>query len=323
MNFNELNKNGLVECFAVVKKCDRKVSSKGGAYLDLILADNEGEISAKLWDYHENTHGSYDIDSFVKVRGTLSQYNGADQLRIERIRPVCAADGVNIDDYVQHAGYSGEYMLGKIEEKINDFSDTDLKLLVSTIIERNREKLLYWPAAYRLHHAIRGGLLMHTLSIVKLCEGVCEIYPFVNKDLLIAGAILHDIAKTKEYEVGETGIASGYSVEGNLIGHLVMGAIMVRETAVELDTPPKTAMLLEHMLISHHGEPEFGAAVRPLFLEAELLSELDSMDARVYQIHEAINSTSEDGFSNKLWALDNRKMYNHGMSDIKKEVNLD
>lgn len=323
MNFTELNKNGLVEGFSVIKKCDKKISSKGGAYLDLTLADNDGEISAKLWDYKESEHGGYSVDSFVKVRGVISQYNGMDQLRVDKIRPVCAADGVNIEDYVQHAGYPGEYMLNKITEKINEFTDADLKHLVTVLIEKNREKLLYWPAAFRLHHAIRGGLLMHTLSIVRLCDGVCEIYPFVNKDLLIAGAILHDIAKTSEYEVGETGIASGYSVEGNLIGHLVMGAIMIREAAVELGTPPKKAMLLEHMIISHHGEPEFGAAVRPLFLEAELLSELDSMDARVYQIREAVAPVNEDDFSNKLWALDNRKMYNHGMSDMKTEVNLD
>lgn len=323
MNFTELNKNGLVEGFAIIKKCDKKVSSKGGTYLDLTLSDNDGEISAKLWDYKESEHGSYSVDSFIKVRGLVSQYNGMDQLRIDKIRPVCAADGVNIEDYVQHAEYSGEYMLNKITEKINEFSDEDLKLLVITLVERNREKLLYWPAAFRLHHAIRSGLLMHTLSIVKLCESVCLVYPFVNRDLLIAGAILHDIAKIGEYEVGETGIASGYSIEGNLIGHLVMGAMMIRETAIELGTPAKKAMLLEHMIISHHGEPDFGAAVRPLFLEAELLSELDSMDARVYQIKEAVSPINEDDFSNKLWALDNRKMYNHGMSDIKSEVNLD
>lgn len=143
---------------------------------------------------------------------------------------------MDITDYVRHAGYTGEYMYNKITETINAFSDEDLKKLVGTIFTENKEKLLKWPAAYKLHHAIRGGLLMHTLSIVKLCEGVCEVYPFVDKDLLLSGAILHDIAKTLEFNVGETGLANGYSVEGNLIGHLVMGAMMVREAADKLGT---------------------------------------------------------------------------------------
>ena len=323
MNFTKLNNNGLVDGFGILTKCEKKTSSRGGAYLDMILSDNDGEISAKLWDYNENTHGKFETDMFVKVRGTISQYNGADQLRVEKMRKVTPEDNVDITDYVRHAGYTGEYMYNKITETINAFSDEDLKKLVGTIFTENKEKLLKWPAAYKLHHAIRGGLLMHTLSIVKLCEGVCEVYPFVDKDLLLSGAILHDIAKTLEFNVGETGLANGYSVEGNLIGHLVMGAMMVREAADKLGTDKKREMLLEHMILSHHGEPEFGAAVRPLFLEAELLSELDLMDARVYQIHEAISPLNEDDFPGRLWALDNRKIYNHGLADNKKDVDLD
>lgn len=172
----------------------------------MILSDNDGEISAKLWDYNENTHGKFDPDMFVKVRGTISQYNGADQLRVEKMRKVTPEDNVDITDYVRHAGYTGEYMYNKITETINAFSDEDLKKLVGTIFTENKEKLLKWPAAYKLHHAIRGGLLMHTLSIVKLCEGVCEVYPFVDKDLLLSGAILHDIAKTLEFNVGKQGL---------------------------------------------------------------------------------------------------------------------
>lgn len=172
----------------------------------MILSDNDGEISAKLWDYNENTHGKFETDMFVKVRGTISQYNGADQLRVEKMRKVTPEDNVDITDYVRRAGYTGEYMYNKITETINAFSDEDLKKLVGTIFTENKEKLLKWPAAYKLHHAIRGGLLMHTLSIVKLCEGVCEVYPFVDKDLLLSGAILHDIAKTLEFNVGKQGL---------------------------------------------------------------------------------------------------------------------
>lgn len=322
MNFTPINQNGLYEGFALITKSEKKVTAKGKDYLDLTLSDKDGEISAKYWDYNESVQGQFPAETLVKVRGTISQYNGADQFRVERIRKATDADDVNMADFVRSASYSGEYMYAQLSECVNGFADADFKKLVSYMLEQNKEKLLYWPAAYRLHHALRGGLLMHTLSIVRLCEGVCKVYPFVNRDLLLSGAILHDIAKLSEFVVGDTGIASGYSVEGNLIGHLVMGARMVDETAKVLAIPAEKSMLLQHMVLSHHGEPDFGAAVRPLFLEAELLSELDLMDARVYQIHDATAPLQKGAFTNRMWALEDRKMYNHGLSDNDKPVQL-
>ncbi|MGN0560152.1 MAG: 3'-5' exoribonuclease YhaM family protein, partial [Candidatus Fimenecus sp.] len=310
------------EGFALITKSEKKVTAKGKDYLDLTLSDKDGEISAKYWDYNESVQGQFPAETLVKVRGTISQYNGADQFRVERIRKATDADDVNMADFVRSASYSGEYMYAQLSECVNGFADADFKKLVSYMLEQNKEKLLYWPAAYRLHHALRGGLLMHTLSIVRLCEGVCKVYPFVNRDLLLSGAILHDIAKLSEFVVGDTGIASGYSVEGNLIGHLVMGARMVDEAAKALAIPAEKSVLLQHMVLSHHGEPDFGAAVRPLFLEAELLSELDLMDARVYQIHDATTPLQKGAFTNRLWALEDRKMYNHGLSDNDKQVQL-
>ena len=214
-------------------------------------------------------------------------------------------------------------MFEKLVECVEEFQDKDLQKLVLHMLNEHKADLLKWPAAYRLHHAIRGGLLLHTLSIVRLCEGVCRIYPFVDADLLFAGAILHDIAKLTEFEVGNAGIASGYTVEGNLIGHLVKGAMMIDEAAKALGIPEEKSMLLQHMVLSHHGEPEFDAAVRPAFLEAELLSELDLMDARVYQITETLAPLQPGAFSNRVWALYNRKLYNHARGDRNKTVNLD
>lgn len=320
MNFKEIGNNGLVEGFAVIKQCDKKMTKNGSYYLDLVLSDKDGEIFAKVWDYNEASHGQYDTDGFVKVRGIISQYNGHDQLKIERIRPVIESDNVDVSDYVKSADYTGEEMFSHLLSLVNGFKDEDLKKIVSYLLNENKEKILYFPAAFRLHHAIRCGLLMHTASIVKLCESVCKVYPFVNRELLISGAILHDIAKTVEFDVKETGIASGYTVEGNLIGHLVMGAMMVKEAGQKLGTDKEKSMLLQHMIISHHGEPEFGAAVRPLFLEAELLSQLDSMDAKVYEIMDAVSGIEKGEFTNRLWALDDRKFYKYNDAELKVDL---
>ncbi|MCH5190936.1 MAG: HD domain-containing protein [Oscillospiraceae bacterium] len=320
MNFKEIGNAGQVEGFAVIKQCDRKTAKNGNAYLDMVLSDRDGEISAKLWDYTEVSHGKYEADMFVKIRGTLLKYNGNDQLRIERIRPVIDSDNVRISDYVKSADYSGEDMMNFLVSTVNAFKNDDLKKLVLYLLDENKEKILYFPAAYRLHHAIRCGLLMHTASIVRLCEGICKVYPFVNRELLISGAILHDIAKTTEFEVRDSGLASGYTVEGNLIGHLVKGAMMVEKAAEKLSIDKELSLLLQHMVLSHHGEPDFGAAVRPQFLEAELLSQLDLMDARVYEIMSAVENVEKGEFSQRLWALEDRRFYKYNDTPLKVDI---
>ncbi len=322
MNFTPIDNKGLVDGFCIIKSIEQKTSSKGDAYLDMMLGDSTGEINAKLWRYQKEIHGEYTVNAIVKIRGMISQYNGADQLKIERIRPAMPEDNVNPADFVKTADFSGEEMFDELFRIAENFKDNELKAIVTAVLADNRLNLLYWPAAFKLHHAVRGGLLLHTLSIVRLAEKVSDIYTFVDRELLISGAILHDIAKISEYEVADTGIATGYSNEGNLLGHLAMGAISVNKYAEKLGISSKTAMLLEHMVLSHHGEPEFGAAVRPMFIEAELLSELDLMDSRIYEMREAVEGAEEDGFSGKVWAMDNRKLFNHARTNLKNEIKL-
>ncbi len=315
--------NGSNDGFWLIKTADKKVNVKGAAYLDLILCDKKGEISGKLWDYNEFSHGTYQAGDLVKIRGTVTQFNGNDQLRIDRIRKVNDADGVNIADFVPTAEYSGEMMLGQIMNVIASVKDEELKHLTFALVKDREEKILFWPAAFKLHHAIRGGLLYHTLSILKLCEGVCNIYPAVDRDLLVCGAIVHDLCKIDEFDISSAGLVTGYSVKGELLGHLVMGAVKIEEKAKQLGIDSEKAMLLQHMVISHHGEPDFGAAVRPMFLEAEILSELDKLDATINEITSATADLKEGEFSQRMWALDNRKLYNHGRKEVVVKANLE
>lgn len=311
MNFKTLD-NGAVECFCVIKSVEVKTSSRGGAYLDLVLCDKDGEIVAKFWDYNDALHGEYAANELIKVRGKVSPYNGVDQLRIDQIRHTVAGDNVKIEDYVPSADYDTKDMYAELESIVNGFNDAELKAITLALLEKNREKLLYWPAAFKLHHAMRGGWLTHVLSIVRLAQKFCEIYTCLDRDLLLAGTILHDIAKLEEYDVPDTGIATGYTAKGSLLGHPVMGAQAVRKTATELGVSEHTSMLLEHMILSHHGVPEFGAAVMPQFPEAEVLSELDMLDARIFEYYDSLEDVPANDFSGRVWALDNRKLYNHG-----------
>lgn len=314
MNFTPLTGSNSHEGFCLIKTVEKKLTAKGVPYLDLVLADNSGEISAKLWDYKETPSNQFKVFDFVKVRGSYVPFNDVIQFRVERIRPVMPEDNVAIEDYVPSACLTGEIMLAEIEKVIDSFNDEELKTLVRAVVSEYREKLLYWPAAKNLHHAVRSGLLMHTLSILRLAKCVCSIYRFVNYDLLCSGAILHDIAKIEEMQASVTGIAAEYTVKGNLLGHLVMGAMCVDRIGRELGISEETLTLVEHMLISHHGTPEFGAAKLPMFIEAELLSQLDLMDARLYEMHSAVEAVDEGAFTPRQWALENRNLYNHGKS---------
>lgn len=190
------------------------------------------------------------------------------------------------------------------------------------MLRDNRDNLLFFPAAEKLHHAMTGGLLYHTLSIVRLAECVCSIYPCIDRELLLSGAILHDIAKMREYSVNAAGIVDGHTLEGMLLGHLVMGAEDVGRKCDELGITPEKKYLLQHMLISHHGKLEFGAAVRPAFIEAEVLSQLDLFDANMYEMAEAVGGVKAGEFTGRLWMLDNRKLYNHGRIDVEPQANI-
>ena len=311
MNFTPCEKSGAVEGFALVRSCEKKNAKNGTVYLDMILSDKDSEIVAKLWDYKEDSFLP-EANTFIKVRGVLQQYNGKDQFVIQRMRPVCDGDNLKTEDFIKSSDFTGENMYSSLVALAQSFSDEELKKVVTSIYEEHKEELLFFPAAEKLHHAMKGGLLYHTLSIVRLAECVCSIYPAIDRELLIAGAMLHDIAKLKEYTVNATGLVDGHSLEGMLLGHLVMGAEEVGRKCDELEVSEKTKTLLQHMLISHHGQLEYGAAVRPSFIEAEVLSQLDLFDANMYEMADAVSSVKADDFTGKLWMLDNRKFYNHG-----------
>lgn len=319
MNFKQLP-NGMCDGFVILKKCDEKTTRSGAPYLDLIIGDKDGEMFAKYWE--ATAPGLFEQDMVVKIRGTIEQYNGKDQFRVSQIRPVNSSDNYNLSDLIPSSDIGGEQLFNMIKNRVNNFDDNDLKAIVNKIIDERREKLITCPAALRLHHAMLGGLMYHTMSIIRMAEEICKIYDNIDKDLLLAGAILHDVAKTWEFETGDTGLAKGYSVEGELIGHLVKGAMYIDEAAKELNITSDRVFLLEHMVLSHHGIPDYGSPIRPMFLEAVILSALDTLDAEIYEINDATSKVEAHTFTDRQWALDNRKLYNHGLKSTEHHVNF-
>lgn len=320
MNFVQLP-NGMCDGFVILKKCEEKKTKTDKVYLDIVIADKDGEMTGKWWDF--NAPGVFEPEMIVKIRGTVEQYNGKDQFRVSQMRPVNASDDVDMSALVPSSDVSGDKLFSMIRQTVVDFEDEELKQIVLAIIDARKDKLVSHPAAFRLHHAMVGGLMLHTMSMVRLGDAICKIYPNVNRELLLSGAILHDVAKTWELETAPTGLVKGYSTEGELIGHLVKGAMYIADTARELGFDSEKVTLLEHMVLSHHGVPEYGAAVRPMFLEAEILSTIDSLDATIFEINNACSKVGVGEFTDRQWALDNRKLYHHTMGSAEHIVNFD
>lgn len=320
MNFKTLN-NGMCDGFVLIKRCEEKKTKNGASYLDLIIGDKDGEMPAKLWDFSGKE--IFEEEMVVKIRGTVEQYNGKDQFRIAQIRPAAAGDDYNLSELVPSSEVGGQQIFNMLLKRAEAFKDPDFKAITTAILKEKKDLLINCPAAFKLHHAMIGGLMLHTMSIVRMAEEICRIYPNINKDLLLAGAILHDVAKTWEFSLGKTGLVKGYSTEGELIGHLVKGAMYVEEAGKKLNISREKTVLLEHMILSHHGVPEYGSPVRPMFLEAEILSALDTLDAEIYEFNSATSKAEPGKFTERQWSLDNRKLYNHGLSSTEHKVKLD
>lgn len=304
--------NNVAEGICIVKSVSVRSNSKGSDYLDIVLADADGEITAKLWDFDPVTNGVFYPDMIVKVRGTVTLWKDVEQLRVDRIRETMPEDGVDMSALVPCAPFDSEWMFDQLMECAAGFADHDLTRLVQYILKQNKTALLKQPAALKLHHAQHGGLLYHTLTMLRAATALSGIYPALDSDLVYAGVILHDIEKINELIVGPLGIASGYSVAGQLVGHIAMGVAMVEQAASELQMEGELPTLLSHMLLSHHGTPEFGSPRPPMFPEAEVLHQLDVLDSKLFEMFAALDGVEKGGFSERVWALDNRQLYQHG-----------
>lgn len=308
----DIKTNQELITYLIVKSVAVKVGSNKKAYLDLLLADSTGEISAKKWDIaDEELPGLEKIKpgSVLKIKAVVTEWNGMKQLRVSRIRHTSAEDNIDMKDYIKAAPEDAADMYAYIFERADSFKDKDLRAICVKQLTDNKEKLMYYPAAQKNHHAELAGLLYHVKRMLMMAERACEVYTNLNRELVMAGVILHDMEKLNEIVANELGIASGYSFEGKMLGHLVQGVRTIDRLAEELGMPREKAVMLEHMMLSHHYEPEFGSPKKPLFPEAEMLHYLDMVDAKMFDMQEAVEKTEPGCFSDKVWTLDNRTIY--------------
>lgn len=301
-----------IQGYYVLRDAQVKKASNGKPYLSGQLSDASGSVDAKHWDFG-GTLDIADNGRIVLIRGQVSEFKGTPQVTINRFRFANDQDRDKYDirDLVASAPIDTDRTLHEIRAMVKSMDDADYRRVCEVMLEKHLESFSTIPAAKSVHHGFRNGLLMHTASMMRTADFLAGNYAgLVNRNLLLAGTLLHDMAKEKEFVLSSLGLVTDYSVKGELLGHLVMGAQDVAETAKELGIPEEKSVLLQHMLLSHHGMPELGAAVKPKCAESELLSLLDLIDSRMEIYAEAFETTPTGEMTPRIYALEKR-IYNH------------
>jgi 3'-5' exoribonuclease len=311
-NFDE---GKLFDGFFLVLAKQQRTTKNNKPYLNLILGDKTGQLEGRVWELSDpRIAKEFERGDIVKARGSASRFDDRLQMKIDQLR-VAQPGEVDKADLLPSTTQDVGVLWRALLSFVASFTNADLKLLLSTLLadpelaEAYREA----PAAKQLHHAWLGGLLEHVVSLLTLADRVAPHYPLLDRDLLLAGVILHDIGKVRElsWEIGFE-----YTVEGSLLGHIQIGTALVERTIDSLPAfPPKLKTLVLHMILSHHGKLEFGSPKLPMIPEALALSFLDDLDAKMQAIQGEFDKCLHEGkgpdeLTGKVWALDQRQLLN-------------
>ncbi len=301
------------EVFLVSEK-QLRPNRNGNLYLQFELSDRTGSISARMWNADEPLYRSFDNGDFVQVEGTTQLFQGAVQLIVKHIAKVDPAS-VDHDDFTPVNAVAVDALQRRLAEMLRAMRDPSLRNLAECYLmdAALMDKLAAAPAGIKHHHAYRGGLIEHTVSLMELVLRIAPLYPQIDCDLLLMGAFLHDLGKVDELSYDRD---FGYTDEGQLIGHLIMGVETLNEKLAEAERlagepfPEETALRLKHMLISHHGEYDFGSPKLPMTVEAMALYCLDFLDAKVNAFCGLLrDDPNKDSTWTNFHPQHNRKLY--------------
>ncbi len=282
--------------FFLCARKEERPTRTGSTYLLLQLQDRTGRITGKIFEQADRLKEAFAEGDYVKVDAAVEIYDGRRELIVSQIRRVDEARdrdaGFREEDCVPVSPRPADEMWAELQSRIAGVGHPGVRALLARIVADHGDRLRVWPAAMLVHHAYRGGLLEHVLQVARVADALGEIYG-ADRDLLLAGAVLHDIGKLQEIEYVR---APGYTLEGSLVGHIPLGLMMVREAAAGLPSlDARTRTEIEHLVASHHGALEFGSPVVPMSVEALVLAAADDLDAKLHQVRRAIADDDGDG----------------------------
>ncbi len=297
-----------VQTDLLVSYCERGVANNGKPYLNLVLQDNTKGIDAKLWDVKPALEKELEVGKVFNFDLEINVYKGHLQAKVLGVLPVIQSE-VDMSEFVFRSESSKEELQNGIKEAVNMIENEKIAKIVSAVLNHYANDVYEYPAAAKIHHNFVGGLATHTNGMIKLGIAISSLYPSINRDYLLGGIILHDLGKIEELT---SSVVTEYSPKGKLLGHISILDAVLYEIGKELNLEnSEELLLLRHMVLSHHGQFEFGSPIRPETLEAEILNLIDNIDARVNTIEKALSEVEEGKFTQKLFSLDNRSFYKH------------
>ena len=302
----DLKENVRDTIVCIVTECTKGITNSHNAYLNLVLQDNTGKIDAKKWDASEKDMNALKVGNVLSLLVDPIIYKGQMQLKIIDFDELKGP--IDQKELIINPPVSTTELETELHSFISEIQDQEIRTIVTEILQNYYDQFLYHPAAKSNHHEYASGLLHHEVSMLKLAKAIIVLYPEIQKDLLYGGIILHDLGKIKELSGP---ITTEYTTVGKLLGHISIIQTDIIEAAKKHQITEEKVMLLQHMVLAHHGKYEYGSPVLPHTLEAEVLYLIDNMDSRIHMIIKALNNVEVNSFTNKIPALEGRAFYKH------------
>ena len=289
----------------LVVSSNKGTTDKGLNYLNITFQDKSGTIEAKKWDASDEDLKVLAPGSVVLVDGIVNLYKNQPQLKVVGVSKVDKED-IDMTNFARVSPVPLDVLKAKLDKYLNSFKDKDVEKVTKAVISHFYDRYITYPAAVKVHHEWGSGILHHSIFMADVADAISKIYTQVDRDILVAGALLHDIGKTIEYE---NPVAPVQTAEGKLTGHIAIGYHEFKSVVDKLGIESEVPMLLEHMILAHHGSLEFGSPVMPATREALLLSEIDMMDSRQMILDKALDAVKEGEFTPRLWMMDDTSFY--------------
>lgn len=308
MKINQMKKDELFEGFYLIKKAELRKTRAGKDFLAMTFQDDSGEISGNLWDAQSHNVETFMAGKVVYMEGRREVYNNTPQVNQIKLR--LPEDGEPNDpaDFKEKPPVNVADVKEYLEQMVFKIENATWQRIVRALYRKYHQEFFTYPAAKTNHHAFESGLAYHTATMVRLADAIGDIYPELNKSLLFAGIMLHDLAKVIELSGPDN---TEYTVRGNLIGHIALIDEEITKVITELniDDTREEVTVLRHIVLSHHGLLEYGSPVRPKIMEAEIIHMIDNIDAEMMMMTTALSRIGEGEMTARLFALDNRSFY--------------
>ncbi|WP_313467364.1 HD domain-containing protein [Carnobacterium sp.] len=310
----EYNVDETFELYLLIKAADIRVAKNGKKFIAFTFQDTSGQMDGKFWDASEEDIAALTAGNVVKLSGKRELYQGKPQIKIFKVRVTKAGEPNTPDLFIERAPLKKEDMMEEINETLFEITNANMNRIVRYLLNQYQKDFFQYPAAKRFHHAFMGGLAFHTISMLRIAKSIANQYEDINKPLLFSGVILHDLGKVIELSGP---ISTEYTLEGNLIGHIVILDEVITKACqtLKIDDKSEDVILLKHMILAHHGKLEYGSPVQPKLKEAEILFMIDNLDATINMLNGTLSRTEPGAFTERIFGLDNRIFYKPQLSE--------